>query len=285
MFTFRNALFLYKVELYSKTVRYRMFSSKIQPVFSHYMTKNTANTTFSKFPELFLLSLFLLLSLNLDAQLPEDVFLEKNIPAQELDKKRWEEITSDMDYSGKREELEEEEGGKKKDSFGDDFFRERNISSGGSSTFGAGLFKVFAIVFLIAVVVMVLLFLIKDGLPKNEKVEKTSITLENIEENIHETDLERFIREAKEKGDYALAMRLYYLAIIKELSIKKLIKWKRDKTNGEYLRELRNSIFFTEFNEVTNIFERIWYGGGKIDEERFTGFEGKFRGLVERVKK
>ncbi len=256
----------------------------LKPCVSHYMTKNTANITFPRLTEWLLFSLFFLFSLNINAQLPEDVFLEKNIPAQELDKKKWEEITSDMDYSGKREELKEENKEKGEDSFGDDFFRERNISSGGSS-FGAGLFKIFAIIFLVAVVVMVILFLIKDGLPKNKKIEKTAITLENIEENIHETDLERFIREAKEKGDYALAMRLYYLAIIKELSLKKLIKWKRDKTNGEYLRELRKSVFFTEFNEVTNIFERIWYGGGKIDKESFTGFEGKFRGLVERVKK
>ena len=247
------------------------------------MTKNTANIIFSRLSELVLLSFFLLFSLNLNAQLPEDVFLEKNISVQELDKKKWEEITSDMDYSGKRVELKEEEG-KKEDSFGDEFFRERNVSSGGSA-FGAGLFKIFAIIFLVAVVVMVLLFLIKDGLPKNEKIEKSAITLENIEENIHETDLEKFIRAAKEKGDYALAMRLYYLAIIKEMSLKKLIKWKRDKTNGEYLRELRSSNFFTEFNEVTNIFERIWYGGGKIDAGTFAGFEGKFRGLVERIKK
>jgi hypothetical protein len=229
------------------------------------------------------LSLFLISSLSLNAQLPEDVFLEKDIPTQELDKQKWEEITSDMDYSGEREELIENEK-KKKDSFGEDIIRESR-SSGGGSPFGAGLFKGFAIVFLIAVAVMIILFLIKDGLPNNEKIEKTVITLENIEENIHETDLDRFIREAKEKGDYALAMRLYYLAVIKELSLKKLIKWKRDKTNGEYLRELRSSNFFTEFNEVTNIFERIWYGGGKIDATTFEGFEGKFRGLVDSVKK
>ncbi len=247
------------------------------------MTKNTANITFPRLPELLLLSLFFLSSLSLNAQLAEDVFLEKDIAIQELDKQKWEEITSDMDYSGVSEVLDEEKGD---DSFGEDAVRERRrISSGGGSLFGAGLFKGFAIVFLIAVVVMIILFLIKDGLPDNKKTEKTAITLENIEENIHETDLERFIREAKEKGDYALAMRLYYLSVIKELSLKKLIKWKRDKTNGEYLRELRGSNFFTEFNEVTNIFERIWYGGGKIDAETFAGLEGKFRGLVERVKK
>ncbi|MGK0363428.1 MAG: hypothetical protein ACI85O_000473 [Saprospiraceae bacterium] len=246
------------------------------------MTKNTINITFFLLSKLLLLSFFLLFSLYLNAQLPEDIFLGKDISAQELDKQKWEEITSDMDYSGQPEELVEEEKGK--DSFGDQAFREIS-NSGGGSLFGAGLFKGFAIVFLIAVVVMILLFLVKDGLPNNEKVEKTVITLENIEDNIHETDLERFIREAKEKGDYALAMRLYYLSIIKELSLKKLIKWKRDKTNGEYLRELRSSNFFTEFNEVTNIFERIWYGGGKIDAGTFAGFEGKFRGLVDSVKK
>lgn len=249
------------------------------------MTKNTANIIFPRLSELLLLSLFFMLSLNLNAQLSEYFFLDEEITVQELDKQRWKEITSDMDYSGAREELVEEE--KEKDSFGEEAIQERSVSSSSDSgsLFGAGFFKVFAIIFLVAVVVMVILFLVKDGLPKNEKTEKMEITLENIEDNIHETDLEKFIREAKDKGDYALAMRLYYLAIIKELSLKKLIKWKRDKTNGEYLRELRSSNFFVEFNEVTNIFERIWYGSGKIDAETFAGFEGKFRGLVDSVKK
>lgn len=248
------------------------------------MTKNTANITFSRLSELLLLSLFLLFSTSLNAQLPEDVFLGKDIPVQELNKQKWEEITSDMDYSGEAEVLDEEDE-KGKDSFGDEAVRERSRSIGGGNLFGAGLFKGFAIIFLIAVAVMIILFLLKDRLPNNEKIEKTAITLENIEENIHETDLEKFIREAKGKGDYALAMRLYYLSIIKELSLKKLIKWKRDKTNGEYLRELRSSTFFADFSEVTSIFERIWYGGGKIDAGTFEGFEGKFRGLVERVRK
>ena len=54
---------------------------------------------------------------------------------------------------------------------------------------------------------------------------------EKIEENIHESDLDKFIKQAESEEKYNLAIRLYYLAIIKELSLGKLIKWKRNKTN------------------------------------------------------
>ena len=48
-----------------------------------------------------------------------------------------------------------------------------------------------------------------------------------FEEHIYESDLDRFIREATEQGNYALAIRLYYLAIIKELSLNRTILWKK----------------------------------------------------------
>lgn len=238
--------------------------------------------------ELLLFSLFFLFLCPLNAQdayleTPKESYLEENISAQKLDKKKWEEITSDIDYSGVP--IEQEETQDTTDRFGEDEIVQQRQRSSGGSLFGAGLFKFFAIVALIAVGVMILYFLLNQGLtPENEKVKPTAITLENIEENIHETDLDRFIREAKAKGDFALAMRLYYLSVIKEMSLKKLIKWKRDKTNGEYLRELRSSPFFGDFNEVTNIFERIWYGDGKIDADSFGRVEGKFSSLAENIR-
>ena len=50
------------------------------------------------------------------------------------------------------------------------------------------------------------------GRPSNKKVKKKTgpITLENVEENIHESDLDKFLREALAKEDYQQAVRLYY---------------------------------------------------------------------------
>ena len=98
-----------------------------------------------------------------------------------------------------------------------------------------------------------------------------TFTLENVEDNIYESDLDRFIREALDKENYTQAVRLYYLAIIKELSLKKWVKWKKDKTNRDYTRELSNTTFQNGFRNVTNIFERVWYGKQDLASSDFKG--------------
>jgi hypothetical protein len=119
--------------------------------------------------------------------------------------------------------------------------------------------------------------------PKNTKVAgrtTTEIDLEDIEENLHESDLEGFIRQALAEKNYALAVRLYYLAILKELSLSNQIKWKRDKTNREYLREMSGQKLAGKFRETTLIFERVWYGTGELTEPIFQQLEPKFKTVL-----
>ncbi len=142
--------------------------------------------------------------------------------------------------------------------------------------FWRGFFKFF----LIALAVIVLAFIIANMVgaegwslaPVNRKVKPKKnivVTLENIEENIYESDLDKFIREALEGENYAQAVRLYYLAIIKELSLKKWIKWKKDKTNRDYIRELSNTNFQNNFRNVTRMFEHVWYGKQELESSDF----------------
>lgn len=226
-----------------------------------------------------LLAGFFLVSTLLIAQSSQQKYQEQNINQRDFDTQKWKEITSGLDYSGQPQPIEQSDS---TDTFGEEgrVIPKTNRESG----IGSGIFQAFAILAGIGVAVMIILYLLNQkGIVINRKVKKTEITLENIEEHIHETRLDGFIREAKESGNYALATRLYYLAIIKELSIKKRIKWKRDKTNGEYLREVRGSIFFTPFSEATQIFENIWYGEETVNEEDFLRLEPKFKGLVDAV--
>jgi hypothetical protein len=156
--------------------------------------------------------------------------------------------------------------------------------------FWRGFFKFF----LIALAVVVLAFIIANMVgaegwslaPNNRKVQQKKgaipITVENVEDNIYESDLDRFIREALEKENYSQAVRLYYLAIIKELSLKKWIKWKKDKTNRDYIRELSNTKYQGSFRNVTRMFERVWYGKQKLHGTDFKGsIQPELKGLLQ----
>lgn len=118
---------------------------------------------------------------------------------------------------------------------------------------------------------------------KNKKISqaKNHINLDNIEENLHESDLEGFIKQALSDKNYALAIRLYYLAILKELSLSGQIKWKKDKTNQEYLREMNGQNLKPNFQETTLIFERVWYGTGALTESIFQEIEPKFKAVLQ----
>ena len=41
---------------------------------------------------------------------------------------------------------------------------------------------------------------------------------------------------------------------------KKWIKWKKDKTNRDYIRELSTTDWHSNFRSVTIMFEKVWYG-------------------------
>ena len=126
-----------------------------------------------------------------------------------------------------------------------------------------------------------------EGFRRNKKITPSAnaeaIDLEQIEENIHETDFERYIRQALESKQFALAIRLYYLHILNELSQLKHIKWKKDKTNRTYLNEMSSSPFNQSFRQLTLIFERVWYGNGELDEADFNALEPHFKTFLQQL--
>lgn len=95
--------------------------------------------------------------------------------------------------------------------------------------------------------------------PRNRRIagDGVEITVDNLDEYLHETDLDRFLREALAEGNFPLAIRLYYLQIIKDLSINNAIHWSREKTNRDYVLEMRAHPLGGQFRDVTRTYERI----------------------------
>lgn len=118
--------------------------------------------------------------------------------------------------------------------------------------------------------------------PRNRTISRdgTEITLANLDEYIHETDLERYLREALAASNWPLAVRLYFLQTIKQLSEKEAIVWSKDKTNRDYLREMRNHPLGALFRDVTRQYERVWYGNQSLAAEEFERMEPAFKALL-----
>lgn len=108
-------------------------------------------------------------------------------------------------------------------------------------------------------------------------------SFEELEEYIHETELDRYLRLALEAGDHKAAVRVYYLMTIKALSEKNCIAWKRDKTNFDYVREMRRHPDYQAFRKLTYTFEVVWYGDTEIDQTIYRKVSPDFEAFLNRL--
>lgn len=115
------------------------------------------------------------------------------------------------------------------------------------------------------------------------KKSKKSSGLTFIEENIHEIDFVSEILNAEEQKKYRLAIRLQFLALLKQLDTVDLIHWESQKTNREYIQQLKNDEFRSEFEEIVLIFEYVWYGEFTPNEEQYKKTVELFRVLQNKL--
>lgn len=150
--------------------------------------------------------------------------------------------------------------------------------------FWSGFAKVFSIIVLMILVGIVIYQMVQS--PSNSAIragDGTPITFDNLDAYIQETDLERFLREALAMGNYNQAVRIYYLQVIKDLSQKEAIVWSREKTNRDYLREMRSHPLNADFRSATLTYEEVWYGNLALDRNIYEGIEGRMKYLLQRI--
>jgi len=106
----------------------------------------------------------------------------------------------------------------------------------------------------------------RKNIPANIKTE--------AEENTGDPDA--MIRNAIKNRNYRLAVRYLYLQTLIRLSEKKFIRVNSNKTNYEYVREVRNQKFANEFASLTLKYEYVWYGEYTVDEKLFQQIHDSF---------
>ncbi len=203
-------------------------------------------------------------------------YRDENVQTHSFDSTSWKNLKKDLDYS--KDQKEKPKTGKKANH---DTYEMPSGSWNLNGPFFQTLFYV-AVILLIAFLILRLfgfnIFL------KNTKVQKRVYTLDDIEEAVMESELDGFLREALEKKMYRLALRIYYLMVIKELSQKNWINWKKDKTNNEYIYEMGSRPGSDSFRDLTRIFERVWYGDANIQEPGFSELSPRFRTFISELR-
>lgn len=139
-----------------------------------------------------------------------------------------------------------------------------------SSFFTASWIKYVLWAIIIAAIAVALVFLIINiHKSAGNKIVREKIRTAEVIEDIEETDLEYLLEQSLANGMYKEAVRFRYLILIRTMNRLKLIAWKKDKTNGTYVREMFNKPGFGIFRQITVHFERIWYGELQIDANQY----------------
>lgn len=147
-----------------------------------------------------------------------------------------------------------------------------------TASYAENIMRIFAVI----IIGFVLYFLIKFLLGKDgnfffsKKNKKINIANQDLLENIHEINFSESIEKFERQKDYRSAVRYQFLMILKKLADKKLINWNPEKTNKDYLSELKTNDFKTNFKELAYIFDYVWYGEFEVDEENYHIFKQKF---------
>ena len=101
---------------------------------------------------------------------------------------------------------------------------------------------------------------------------------EQFDADLTSDDLLRTAAEMARKGEYRMAIRRAYLALLYELEQRGKVHLHRAKTNRDYLGELKNEPYiYPPVAFLTNNYERVWYGHGAATLEDYAGFIEKFR--------
>jgi Domain of unknown function (DUF4129) len=90
-----------------------------------------------------------------------------------------------------------------------------------------------------------------------------------VSEDIHAIDFDNAIREAIDRKQYRVAIRMMYMKNIKIMSDRNLIEFKPNKTNFDYARELGSTSYAQGFEDITLVFEYAWYGDFPVERETF----------------
>ncbi len=114
---------------------------------------------------------------------------------------------------------------------------------------------------------------------------KTGVEYTVNDIDINAIDFDALIAEALAQKDYRKVVRLYYLQTLKALSDKNLIEFQPDKTNADYMRELKKSDLKPVFARLTYVYEYVWYGQFEIDENNFSAASKAFNDFKTTLKR
>lgn len=141
----------------------------------------------------------------------------------------------------------------------------------------------------IAIVIFVIYLIAKAIMNKEgqwifgRNSDRKIINYDEIEKNLHLVDFEKLIQKSLESGENRLTIRYYYLWLLKKMSEKQIIEWDVEKTNSDYLYEIKEEAQKEDFAYLSYLYNNIWYGEFELDEATFAKARNAFEKSIKKI--
>jgi len=131
---------------------------------------------------------------------------------------------------------------------------------------------------ILAVLIIILIALIYKSKFTGLFRSQQEITSLEFSETANPTKInwEQKINEAFLQKEYRLALRYHFLSLLKSLSQHNLISWKSEKTNYDYIREIKQDKIKADFIELSELYEAVWYGDFPINKQDYDQINKEF---------
>jgi hypothetical protein len=129
----------------------------------------------------------------------------------------------------------------------------------------------------VAVLYLIIKFLMQSPINSVFKTESQDINdFQYVEENIKDVNFDHLIEAALKENNYRLATRYLYLKSLKLLTNKNIIEWHYDKTNSDYINEIKDERTKLVFKRISYLYDYVWYGEFPIDEAIYSKNQSDF---------
>lgn len=148
---------------------------------------------------------------------------------------------------------------------------ESNFKFGLSSFWG----NVILITLLVLVVLVIVYFILKNK--RNKEPIQALAENEVVFTNIELSELELRLQEAFSNEDYRTCVRIYFTFILKELIRLRWISWKKERTNYDYILQLKSEENRVRFSHFASIYDLVWYGEYPLSLSEYQLLEKDFK--------
>ena len=146
--------------------------------------------------------------------------------------------------------------------------------------FHSPIFK-YAILILITLILLFVLYkLFGRGLfvrdLDDENAATHLLTENDLDDRFYEMDLELMLNKAVSEQNWAMAIRIRFLMVLKKLIDQGQINWHKDLTNRQIAWQIRPLKSRSDFFDLVGYFEKVWYGDILVTSEYYQKVSTRF---------